>query len=127
MAYAVREGDPTSTGGFVVSASATHQVEERRLARMGDPVWCPACEQVGYITQGNPTLIDEYVAVATEGHEVRCGCERGTHLLIATQQSLAADMDATIKIPKDMAKAAKLRAEKMTAVRKADGPSQRPL
>ena len=120
MAYAVREGDPTSTGGVVVSASATHQVQERRLARMGDPVWCPACEQTGYIAQGNPTFIDEYVAVATQGHEVKCGCKRGTHTLIATQQSLAADMDATIEIPKDMAKTAKLRAEKMTAVRNAD-------
>ena len=80
MAYAVREGDPTSTGGFVVSGSATQLGEERRLARMGDPVWCPACEKVGYIVQGNPTFIDEYIAVATQGHKVQCGCERGTRL-----------------------------------------------
>jgi uncharacterized Zn-binding protein involved in type VI secretion len=114
MAYAVREGDPTSTGGFVISASATQLIEERRLARMGDPVWCPACEKVGYIAQGNPTFIDEYVAVATHGHQVQCGCNRGTHTLIATQQGLAGDMDASIEIPGDMADAAKVRAGKMT-------------
>jgi uncharacterized Zn-binding protein involved in type VI secretion len=120
MAYAIREGDPTSTGGFVVSGSATQLVEERRLARMGDPVWCPTCEKVGYIVQGNPTFIDEYIAVATQGHEVQCGCERGTHTLVATQQDLAADMDAAIEIPRDMAEEAKLRAEKMTQARKAE-------
>lgn len=119
MAYAIREGDPTSTGGFVISASGTQLIEERRLARMGDPVWCPACEKVGYIAQGNPTFIDEYVAVATHGHEVQCDCDRGTHTLIASQQSHAADMDATIEIPPDMAAEAKLRAENMTQIRKA--------
>lgn len=120
MAYAVREGDPTSTGGFVISASATQLCEERRLARMGDPVWCPACEKVGYIAQGNPTFIDEFVAVATHGHEVQCDCDRGTHTLFASQQGLAADMDAAIEIPGDMAEEAKLRAEKLTQARKAE-------
>ena len=119
MTYAVREGDPTTTGGFVVSASATEMVEQRRLARMGDPVWCADCETVGYIAQGNPTLIDEYLAVATEGHAVQCACSFGHHRLIATQQSLAADMEATIEIPVEMAERAKRAASKLTLAAKA--------
>lgn len=114
MSYAVREGDPTTTGGFVLRASATQQVDARRLARMGDPVWCAACEKVGYIAQGNPTFIDEYLAVATHGNNVRCDCVSGSHQLIATQQSLTADMEATIDIPKDLAKRARQVADKMT-------------
>jgi uncharacterized Zn-binding protein involved in type VI secretion len=119
MSHAVREGDPTTTGGFVLKASATQQLELRKLARMGDPVWCAACEKVGYIAQGNPTFIDEYLAVATHGHNVKCDCVPGSHRLISTQQNLAADMEATIDIPKDLAKRARQRAEKMTeAIRK---------
>jgi uncharacterized Zn-binding protein involved in type VI secretion len=97
-----------------MKASATQQVDDRRLARMGDPVWCPVCEEVGYIAQGNPTYIDEYIAVATNGHAVRCNCEPGSHQLIATQQSHAADMDATIDIPPELALQAKANADKIT-------------
>ena len=114
MSYVVREDDPTTTGGFVLKASATQLMELRRLARMGDPVWCPACATVGYIAQGNPTFIDEYIAVATHGHYVKCDCNLGSHRLIATQQSLTADMDAAIDIPKGLAKRARLVADKMT-------------
>jgi uncharacterized Zn-binding protein involved in type VI secretion len=115
MPYVVREDDPTTTGGFVLSASAIQRMDERKLARMGDPVWCPACATVGYIAQGNPTFIDEYIAVATHGHNVRCDCDVGSHQLIATQQSLAADMDAAIDIPKGLAKRARLVADRMNA------------
>jgi uncharacterized Zn-binding protein involved in type VI secretion len=113
MPYVVREDDPTTTGGFVLSASATQRMDERKLARMGDPVWCPACVTVGYIAQGNPTFIDEYIAVATHGHHVRCECAPGSHQLISTQQILAADMDAAIEIPKGLAKRARLVVDKM--------------
>lgn len=115
MSYVVREDDPTTTGGFVLSASATQLMDQRRLARMGDPVWCPVCATVGYIAQGNPTFIDEYIAVATHGHHVKCDCAPGSHQLIATQQSLAADMDAAIDIPKGLAKRARLVTDRMNA------------
>lgn len=114
MSYAVREGDPTTTGGFVLNASATQLIDLRRIARMGDPVWCAACESVGYIAQGNPTFIDEYIAVATHGHAVQCACKPGSNQLISTQESFAADMDAAIAIPDDMALIAKSNADKMT-------------
>jgi uncharacterized Zn-binding protein involved in type VI secretion len=117
MTYVVREGDSTTTGGVVLSASGSHTWEDRRLARMGDPVWCEQCAQIGFIAQGNPTFIDELVAVATDGQTVRCGCEEGIHRLIASQDQLQADMDATIKIPKDMADKARKRARRMTRAR----------
>lgn len=126
MPYVVREDDPTTTGGFVLSASAIQRLDERKLARMGDPVWCPACRTVGYIAQGNPTFVDEYIAVATHGHHVRCECDAGSHQLIATQQTLAADMDAAIDIPKGLAKRARLVVDKMNAAVK-DGVQPRDL
>lgn len=123
MSYAVREGDPTTTGGFVLSASGASQADLRKLARMGDPAWCAACKKVGYIAQGNPTFIDGYIAVATHGHNVQCECEAGSHQLIATQQSLAADMDATIEIPADQAARAKLMTGKINlAIKEGTGP-----
>lgn len=103
MTYLIREGDLTTTQGFVIRASATASVQLRKLARMGDLVWCPGCEQVGYIAEGNPTYVDQYVAVATQGHEVRCGCAPGSHRLIASVESIQADMEATISIPSDLA------------------------
>lgn len=118
MTYVVREGDSTTTGGVVLRASGSHTWEDRRLARMGDPVWCELCAQIGFIAQGNPTFIDELVAVATHGQAVRCGCAEGTHRLIASQDQLRADMDATIDIPKDMAEKARKRAKQMTRARR---------
>ncbi|EOG1039861.1 PAAR domain-containing protein [Pseudomonas aeruginosa] len=60
MAFVIREGDPTTTGGIVVTGSSTHTVEFRKAARISDPVWCPACKSMGFIAEGNPTVIDEY-------------------------------------------------------------------
>jgi len=103
MTYLIREGDLTTTDGFVISASAKITVQLRKLARMGDLVWCPQCKRVGYIAEGNPTYIDHYVAVATQGHQVKCGCPPGTHRLLASADSIEADMEATIPIPADLA------------------------
>jgi uncharacterized Zn-binding protein involved in type VI secretion len=115
MTFVVREGDSTSTGGFVLKASGRQLYDERRLARMGDPVWCAVCERVGFINQGNPTYIDEFVAVATNGQTVSCGCPDDRHRLISSQNQVTADMDATISIPPDLAKAAQKVAKKMNA------------
>lgn len=120
MTNVIREGDSTSTGGVVLNTSATHTWEDRRMARMGDLVWCPKCEEVGYIAQGNPTFIDQLVAVATDGHAVQCGCTEGTNRLIASQDQLQADMPATITIPKDMAEKARKRARQKTRTMQAD-------
>ncbi|EKG40995.1 PAAR domain-containing protein [Pseudomonas syringae] len=111
MSFIVREGDLTTTRGFVLAASASEIIERRRVARMGDPVWCPACKQIGFIAQGNPTYIDELVAVATQGHEVQCGCEPGSNTLTTSQEHVRADMDATITIPEELANTARQNAE----------------
>ncbi|GFM50793.1 PAAR domain-containing protein [Pseudomonas capsici] len=113
MPFVVREGDPTTTGGFVLSASATELIDERRVARMGDPVWCPACKSVGYIAQGNPTYINDCVAVATHGHEVKCGCQPGNNRLTASQKHSRADMEAAISIPAEMAEKAQMNVEQI--------------
>jgi len=114
MAFVIKEGDPTTKDGFVIAASASATVQLRKLARMGDPVWCPACDSVGYIAEGNPTFIDQYIAVATHGQAVQCACPWGSHRLVATQDSLQADMDATISIPPEHAQTARTTAEQMT-------------
>ncbi|KTB67243.1 PAAR domain-containing protein [Pseudomonas syringae] len=111
MSFIVREGDPTTTGGFVLTASANEIIDLRRVARMGDPVWCPACTSIGFIAQGNPTYVDDRVAVATQGHEVECGCEPGSNRLTASQEQVQADMDAAISIPEELASTARLYAE----------------
>ncbi|MBP1145437.1 MULTISPECIES: PAAR domain-containing protein [Pseudomonas] len=111
MSFIVREGDLTTTGGFVLAASASEVIERRRVARMGDPVWCPACREIGFIAQGNPTYIDDRVAVATQGHEVQCGCALGSNTLTASQEQIQADMNATITIPEELASTARLYAE----------------
>lgn len=103
MTNVIREGDLTTTGGFVIRASAKATVQSRKLARMGDLVWCPKCDSVGYIAEGNPTCIDHYVAVATQGHEVKCGCPSGSNRLLPSADSSQADMDASISIPTDLA------------------------
>ncbi|WP_342653862.1 PAAR domain-containing protein [Pseudomonas sp. F3-2] len=113
MTFVIREGDSTTTGGTVLKASGTLTCEGRQLARMGDPVWCPACEQVGFICEGNPTFIDALIAVATTGQRVQCSCDEGTNRLIASQNALQADMDATISLPKDMAANARKRAKRL--------------
>jgi uncharacterized Zn-binding protein involved in type VI secretion len=114
MTCVIREGDATTTGGVVLQTSGTQRWKERRVARMGDLVWCPVCNQVGFIAQGNPTFIDQIVAVATEGQLVRCACPFGEHRLIASQDELTADMQAAIDIPKDKASQALKQAEHLT-------------
>lgn len=122
MASVIREGDATTTGGVVLQTSGTQTYEERRLARMGDPVWCATCEQVGYIAQGNPTYIDDLVAVATNGQRVRCECPNEDHRLIASQDRLNADMKAAIDIPKDLARKARKRARRLTKALRQGNP-----
>lgn len=113
MTFVIREGDATSTGGVVLQTSASQVWEERRLACMGDPVWCGACQRVGFIAQGNPTYIDQVTAVATDGQTVRCDCPDGSHRLQSSQYQLKADLEAAIDIPADMADKARKRAKQL--------------
>lgn len=103
MALVIREGDPTTTGGIVVTGSSANTIEYRKAARISDPVWCPVCKSMGYIAEGNPTVIDEFVALATHGHAVKCGCPFGSNRLIATQSTVMAAEDVAVSIAPDLA------------------------
>ncbi|MBX8513904.1 S-type pyocin domain-containing protein [Pseudomonas cichorii] len=103
MAFVIREGDPTTTGGKVVKGSTNTSIEYKKAARISDPVWCPKCSSMGFIAEGNPTVIDEFVAVATHGHAVQCGCPFGSNRLISTQTSTMAAEDTSVAIAPDFA------------------------
>lgn len=103
MAFVIREGDPTTTGGKVVKGSTNTTIEYKKAARISDPVWCPKCSSMGFIAEGNPTVIDEFVAIATHGHAVQCGCPFGSNRLISTQSSTMAAEDASVAIAPDFA------------------------
>jgi len=103
MAFVIREGDPTTTGGKVVKGSTNTTIEYQKAARISDPVWCPKCSSMGFIAEGNPTVIDEFVAIATHGHAVQCGCPFGSNRLISTQTSTMAAEDVSVAIAPDFA------------------------
>ena len=58
---------------------------------------------MGFIAEGNPTVIDEFVAIATHGHAVQCGCPLGSNRLISTQTNTMAAEDASVAIAPDFA------------------------
>lgn len=103
MTFVIREGDPTTTGGRVLAGSTTTIVEHRKAARISDPVWCPQCNSMGFIAEGNPTFIVEGVAVATHGHAVQCGCPFGSNRLIATQSTVMAAEEGSVTIAPEFA------------------------
>ena len=103
MTFVIREGDPTTTGGRVLVGSTTTVVENRKAARISDPVWCPQCNSMGFIAEGNPTFIVEGVAVATHGHAVQCGCPPGSNRLIATQSTVIAAEEGSVTIAPEFA------------------------
>ncbi|WP_277587655.1 PAAR domain-containing protein [Pseudomonas chlororaphis] len=103
MTFVIREGDPTTTGGRVLVGSTTTIVEHRKAARISDPVWCPQCNSMGFIAEGNPTFIVEGVAVATHGHAVQCGCPPGSNRLIATQSTVTAAEEGSVTIAPEFA------------------------
>ena len=106
MAFVIREGDPTTTGGIVVAASARFIVEHRKAARLSDPVWCPECSSMGFIAEGNPSFIEQNLPVATHDHAVKCGCPFGSNRLIATQSTVSAGDVAAQKIASELAASA---------------------
>jgi uncharacterized Zn-binding protein involved in type VI secretion len=106
MAFVIREGDPTTTGGIVVAASAQFVVEHRKAARLSDPVWCPECSNMGFIAEGNPSFIEQNLPVATHDHTVKCGCPFGSNRLIATQSTVSAGDVAPQRIASELAASA---------------------
>ena len=76
----IRLGDPTSHGGRVISASATHIISGIGIARVGDSVACPiAGHGINPIVEGAPTFVIGGRMVALQGHHSACG-----YVLIST-------------------------------------------
>lgn len=73
-------GDSTDHGGKVISGSATHLIDGKPVARLGDKVLCPALfpngqpHGVNPIIEGEPGCLIDGTPVALEGHKTLCGC-----------------------------------------------------
>lgn len=84
MKRVIRLGDPTSHGGYVLSAASQRQVFGQPLACRGDAVSCPLPGHVNcVIVEGDDSWQVDGKAVALEGHRVSCGAT-----LIATLPEL---------------------------------------
>lgn len=81
------EGDKTSHGGTVLEGSAFSTTNGRRIARLGDKVYCPRCKKTTSIIEGDPTIIVDGAPVALDGYKTSCGA-----VLIASQQPTYKDM-----------------------------------
>lgn len=81
----VRLGDPTSHGGRVISASATHLIQGVGIARMGDQVMFPVSGHgVNPIVKGAATYLIGGRMVALQGHRSACGCTLISTLVTVT-------------------------------------------
>lgn len=69
----IRIGDTTTGGGTVLSGSTGMRFGGIGVARVGDPVDCPAHGRT-VIAEGHPTFRDNGVPVAFHGHSCACGC-----------------------------------------------------
>jgi uncharacterized Zn-binding protein involved in type VI secretion len=69
----IRLNDPTSHGGRVASASASHTVLGVGVARQGDRCSCPIKGHGGCVIEGDPGVLIDGRPVAFEGHKTSCG------------------------------------------------------
>lgn len=86
MKPVVRIGDPTTTGGVVISGAMNSMENGKPIACKGDMVTCPVCPpHSGQISEGHEQWKIGGRPVALHGHIVACGCPRGSNKVIATQ------------------------------------------
>lgn len=68
-------GDPTSSGGRVITASNRTDIEGMGVARVGDKATCPQMHKgVFSIVEGDSTIIIDGQPVALDGCALVCGC-----------------------------------------------------
>lgn len=67
------EGDFTTHGGRVISASGSFTIDGRRAARLGDILSCPM-HGIIKIVEGDSATLDEGIPLALHGHHGACGC-----------------------------------------------------
>ncbi|KWN20370.1 PAAR domain-containing protein [Burkholderia ubonensis] len=78
---AVRIGDPTTTGGIVISGSSNMFSNSKTIAVDGDKATCGNCEGMFPIVGSAVRVISDGRCMAFEGDAVLCPC--GHNLLIA--------------------------------------------
>ena len=68
-------GDPTSSGGSVISGSPFTDIDGIAVARITDQATCPAHKGVFPIVEGDATLVVDGQPVALHGSALACGCK----------------------------------------------------
>lgn len=82
---AVRNGDPTTTGGVVIAVTSTMFNHGKQVALDGDKATCGNCEGAFPIVGGAHRMIHHGRCVALEGDAILCPC--GKNRLIAGSDS----------------------------------------
>ncbi|MBT0521301.1 PAAR domain-containing protein [Morganella morganii] len=78
----ILKNDTTNTGGTALRGSPAAR-QRQEIACLGDPVYCPSCDQTGAIAEGDSLMKIKGIPVALEGHKVTCGCSGGCALVAA--------------------------------------------
>lgn len=81
----VHKGDPTTTGGVVITGCDKAMNMGRPVARKGDKTTCPTCRHIGTIIEGDENHIIEGRPVALHLHLVACGCPLGCNRVLSSQ------------------------------------------
>jgi uncharacterized Zn-binding protein involved in type VI secretion len=85
-------GDPTTTGGVVITASPTSGDYGKPIARNGDIATCPVCDQhQGAIVTTSQLMKVDGQYVARQDDIVACGCPYGSNKLISVGQASMLD------------------------------------
>ena len=81
--YLIVEGDPTSSGGMVVSGASSRMINNAGIARVGDLATCPLHGGVFPIVTGDHAYTVDDMEAARDGDYISCGCS-----LISVKQRL---------------------------------------
>ena len=68
------QGDPTSSGGKVVTGSPFTDIDGTPVARVTDQATCPRHRGAFPIVDGDPALVVDGQPVALHGSSLACGC-----------------------------------------------------
>lgn len=67
-------GDPTSSGGTVVTGSPFTDIDGKPVARANDTASCPKHRGTHVIVDGDATTLVDGQPVALHGSRLSCGC-----------------------------------------------------
>ncbi|KTF36859.1 PAAR domain-containing protein [Xanthomonas translucens] len=96
-------GDPTSSGGRVVTGSPYTDIEGAPVARVGDKAVCPLHKGAFPIVDGHPTIDIDGQPVALDGSRLACGCsvttQRQSRTYVDQGGGAAAESPAPASVP----------------------------